>query len=205
MRQQVNLYQSILREVRPPLAARTILAVALVLAVGLGAVYGYLLWQTLQQREAVTGLEAKRDQAQARLEEAVEKYPPPEKSEALQRRLEAAQAELTRKRHVLEVLGDRTRTGRTGFAGHLRALARQRTAELWLTGVRLYQGGAQVELAGSTYVPEQVPQFLQRLAREERFDGLRFADVRMERPEKTPDRVDFRLRSERDTGEEGAR
>lgn len=202
MTQQVNLYQAIFREVRPPLSLTTIGQILVLLAVLLAAGYGYLFWQGQQQRQTVADLEQKKAQAQARLERVIERYPPPEKSEALQERLEEAEAELARKRRVLETLGDRTAGRRSGFSGHLEALARQRLPQLWLTRIRLYEGGREVELAGSTYAPEQVPQYLQRLAQEARFTGVRFADLRMDRAEDEDRRVDFRLRS-RPAAEDG--
>ena len=202
MIQQVNLYQAIFREVRPPLSLRTIGGILVVLALLLAAGYGYLFWQTRQQQEAVNELEQEKAQAQTRLERVIEQYPPPEKSGALQERLERTEAELARKRRVLETLGDRAAGRRRGFSGHLKALARQRLPQLWLTEIRLYQGGREVELAGSTYAPEQVPQYLQRLSREARFDGVRFADLRMDRAEDEDRRVDFRLRS-RPAAEDG--
>lgn len=203
MTQQVNLYQAIFREVRPPLSLATIGGILALLAVLLGAGYGYLHWQAQQQRQAVAELEQQRAAARERLEQVIDEHPPPTKSEALQQRLDAAEADLARKRRVLETLGERAAGRRGGFSAHLEALARQRLDQLWLTEIRLYRGGREIELAGSTYAPEQVPQYLQRLSREARFDGVRFADLRMDRSEEEARRVDFRLHSRRTTEDDG--
>ena len=205
MTQQVNLYQAIFREIRPPLSVATIGAILVVLALLLAAGYGYLYWQTREQRQTVAELEQERQDARQRLEQVIEAYPPPEKSEALQERVAQTEQELARKRRVLETLSDRAAGRRGGFSGHLEALARQRLPQLWLTEVRLYEGGGEIALAGSTYAPEQVPQYLQRLSREARFAGVRFADLRMVRAEDEERRVDFDLRSRREAeGGEGS-
>lgn len=195
MTQQVNLYQPIFREQRPPLSTRTIGQLVVLLALVLGGTYGYLFWQMQEQRSATRAVEARQAQVEQRAREVREKFPPPKKSQALQRKVDRLELELARKRRVLETLNESVKGRSEGFSGHLQAVARRHLGEMWLTEIWLDDGGRHVELGGSTYTAEQVPQFLQALADEEEYEGVRFTNVSMQRSEDDPRRLDFRLQT----------
>lgn len=191
--QQINLYQPIFKQQEKVFSAKTLLQAGLVVLSGLLIVYGYAIWQTMTLEKKLTEFEQQRQQATARLLAVGKQFPPPQRDAALEQQLETARRELAARQRLVAVL-DKPTWGRTdGFAAELEALARQKPDQLWLRELALLNGGRDVVLQGSTYAPEQVPQYLQRLNQEPALKGTEFARFLMERSEEQPRRVDFTL------------
>ena len=81
-----------------------------------------------------------------------------------------------------------------GFSAYLAALGRQHTAELWLTNFAIDGGSGALDLAGRSLRAELVPEYLQRLGREEAMLGQRFDVLTIEKDDESSE-VTFRVAS----------
>jgi MSHA biogenesis protein MshI len=66
-----------------------------------------------------------------------------------------------------------------GYSDYLMALGRQTHPTVWITALSVIGDGRDVTLVGRTISPQAVPQYLQKLAQEDRFKGRRFAQINM--------------------------
>ena len=67
--------------------------------------------------------------------------------------------------------------GAQGHAGYLQALARQASAQLWLTGFSVSADGRDIDLEGRMSDAKALPDYLRRLNAEPRFKGRPFAQL----------------------------
>lgn len=194
MRQQINLYQPVLRRRPSLLSAAAIVPITLVFVLALAAVYGYGLWQRAGQRAGLAHLEQRHLQAVAQLEQlagatggSIAQGP------ELERRIAELSREWAAKQALLTALQSGAGGNRRGFGDYLEGLARQRVDGLWLTAVRIDRGGDSLTLSGRSLSPEQVPRLLNRLRDELSFVGKEFRTLSMNRPEDDAQALDFTL------------
>ena len=86
-----------------------------------------------------------------------------------------------------------------GFSNYLLALSRQSIPEVWLSTFYIAQQQQRINIEGSTFKPEKIPYFLQQLQKEPIFNGRSFAKLIMQKSEKIPDQIDFKLSTTLDT------
>lgn len=191
--QQINLYQAGLQEKKTRLSSRRLLmAVALAggLMLGLGLMYTLQVQQletklaTVQTAQAAKMAKLKIFQVQLQARH---------KDRQLQTRVDSLMLEISNRRKIMKVLGEQRFGNIEGFSEHISALARQRIAGLWLTEVRISQGGASLGMKGQALKAELLPRYLQRLSTEPVFAGKTFETLLMSRDHDQPGRVDFEL------------
>lgn len=102
-------------------------------------------------------------------------------------RLDGATAELAEKEASLRLISGTELGDAAGFARHLKSLARQATAGLWLTNVALSARGDRIWLQGEALAAELVPTYLQNLAEEAPFESQRFHRLKIDNPDDTGD------------------
>jgi hypothetical protein len=195
--QQINLYQPLFRKQEKIFSAKTMLQGAAMVALGMAAFFAYAAWQTHGLEAQVTQFQRQRDEAAKRVTDLARVMPERSKSAALEQDVVRLRSELRNKQQVVARLADRSGGNTSGYSAHLEGLARQRLPQLWLTHIVLRRGGSMIELHGSAFQPEQVPQYLQRLSAEPAFRGVEFRQFDMSRAEKTPQQVDFVLLTEK--------
>lgn len=93
--------------------------------------------------------------------------------------LNANRIQLAERREVIEMLKRNIAPGAAGFAGGLRALARQTPSGLWLTGFSMNAGGDAIEIKGRMTDPALLPEFIRRLNAESAFAGRSFAALQV--------------------------
>ena len=177
MYQQINLYQPIFRKQRQIFSATTLAQVLGIVAAALLLLYGYGLLQVRGLEGEVVQLEG-REQALitqlARIDPTQNQHRRTEVEEEL-KKLNAA---LLTQQRLIDVLREQPLGSQTGFSGYLAALGRERTPELWLTQFAINGSTGALELAGRSTRPELVPEYLQRLGREQALTGQRFDALR---------------------------
>jgi Tfp pilus assembly protein PilN len=180
MYQQINLYQPIFRKQRQIFSAAAMAQALGIVAAALLAIYVYDL-------VGVRGVEAELVQLEGRekaLTTQLMRIDPAlgaNRRAELEAELERLNATLVDQQRLIDVLREQP-LGRTeGFSAFLEALARQRTAELWLTSLAINGGSGAIELAGRTLRAELVPEYMQRLGREAALSGQRFDRFEIER------------------------
>jgi len=194
MYQQINLYQPIFRKQRQIFSATTLAQVLGVVAAALLLLYGYGLLQVRGLEGQVVQLEGREKVLTtqiARIDPTQNQHRRAEVEEEL-KKLNAA---LVTQQRLIDVLRERPLGSQTGFSGYLAALGRERTPELWLTQFAINGSTGALELAGRSTRPELVPEYLQRLGREQALTGQRFDALEIEHDAANGEAV-FRATSE---------
>lgn len=192
--QQINLYQSSIRSPRQVLTVPQ-LGVAAMVLIGVLAVTSGLQWWWLHRSEQQVNT-AKQEQTQLmqEIEQLSKQLALSSNDSELKKTLGSKETELQDKQYVLQALTGKHFGNSQGFAEQFTGLARQHLDGIWLTGLYIHAGGEKLNLQGSTYEPELVPRYLQRLAQEPSFQGIEFKTFLMQRADKST-QIDFDLRS----------
>ena len=200
MMQQVNLYQPTVRKRWKLFSIQMTLSIALAMSVILMAVY-YSAYRN--QQEIAMSLQKTKLQEEGQLKRMAElqtKLYPKSKSQQMEQKLDLLKAERRQKYRVLNRLQDQRISNTAGFSTYFEALANQRLPELWLTRIRIHEGGEQLFLDGSALQADLVPQYLQRLATEAAYKGRVFQTFTLTRPEDEAWHMDFSIGTQVDEG-----
>lgn len=164
-------------------------------SVWLGAISLY--GESSQHRQAALLAEAERALAkQAAAVAALHRRPPePAADPALTAEMEQLAQHAESLRSLLSRMEGGDLARHAGFSGYFEALAKHVLPEVYITGIRLYERGQEIELTGTTSAAEQVPRLAQALGQEAVFAAKHFAELRMHRPDAPADQVDFVLRT----------
>lgn len=195
MTQQINLYQSTVFIKTSPLAARRLL---LAVVVGIGVLllgYGAAYWRMWRADAYLADVSARAQATRQRIVNLQQSYPTQTSSEMLAKQVEQLRAEKAARLPLLTLLVDHSPDVFPGFSEHLRGLAREDLAGVWLRGISLADGGHSLMLQGSALRAELIPRYVQRLSRQAAFSGLEFAHLVMNHSEERQEVVDFVLRS----------
>lgn len=203
--QQINLYQPLFRRQKKVFSFQAMVAVTLIVFAALLLISGYARWQLhlLQQQHA--RLQAQESETATRMAELSSRLGANRDRDRLVAEIERLETELAARRAVLARLAGREAINTEGFSAQLTGLSRQAIDGLWLTGIRLEEGGRRVSLAGNAVAPALLPRYVQRLGEERAFEGVLFRSLRIYRHEDTERYVGFSLTSEAEQEKEGAR
>jgi hypothetical protein len=91
--------------------------------------------------------------------------------------LEALRQKEAQQRQMQDTLLGSMTGSSQGYSDYLMALGRRIHPAVWITGMTVVGDGRDVMLTGRTVNPQALPQYLQGLASEERFQGRRFAQL----------------------------
>lgn len=178
-RQQINLFNPAFQPQKQTLSAKTMALALGVLAVGVAALVVTARMQTAQlQREANAGA-ARLEQSQARLAAANAEFAPRRPDPTIGAQIDDAERQLAAMRHISGAITRGELGDTSGFGGYFKALARQSMQGLWLTGVSVGAGGAQIGIEGRATDPAMVPGYLNRLTREPLMQGKSFASLQI--------------------------
>ncbi len=179
MKQQINLFNPAFQPQKQVLSARTMAAALGLLVAGIAVLAVIGRTQTAElQRQADAGarqLEA----SQARLVTANAEFPPRRKDPTVDAQIVEAERQLASLRHISGVVARGELGDTSGFAGYFKALARQSVQGLWLTGVSVAGGGAQIGIKGRSLDPATVPGYLNRLTSEPLMQGKSFSSLQI--------------------------
>jgi hypothetical protein len=193
MMQQVNLYQPTARKLWKLFSIQMTSSIALAMMILLFAVYysGYQDQQKL--RVNLQNAKLQEEDQLKRIEKLQVKLYPKTKSQQMAQKLDLLKAERRQKTRVLSRLQDQTISNAAGFSNYFEGLARQRMAELWLTRIRIQEGGEQLFLDGRSLQANLVPEYLQRLSREKAFGGRVFQTFSLVRADEQAGHLDFSI------------
>ena len=202
IKQQINFYQEEYYKSSGPLSFTMALSI-------IGGVLGVLIFAGTVQTWRVNTLDKEKDRLMAihqdsalKLEEFTRKYPKISLDLGLQALIEERRLERKAKRQLVSYLSQNSSKNTKGFHAYLDALANQKVDGLWLKQIMLSHSGSHITLAGSTYKPELLPQYIAKLGQEAAFIGSTFANMQLTRPlpddESPVDHLDFVLQSEVD-------
>ncbi|MFN2355735.1 MAG: hypothetical protein ABR512_14590 [Desulfopila sp.] len=203
MRQQINLYQDILIDKSKPLQHRQAVALLFVIVCCLGLLFAYSSYKANDLAVRVKELRHNTGRASTQLAALQEQYPEPQKSVLLEEKVRRLERDIENSRSTLKFFDRNDDTSNARILESLEGLARHPFAGLWLHRIRLYDGGAGVQLSGSAVRADRVPDYLALLGEENILGGKLFSRLKVERlddndAEKQRDadgRVDFVLES----------
>jgi hypothetical protein len=195
--QQVNLYQDELKKQKLNYSAAVLVQLCLVLIIVFSAFAGFRYFQLQQHQQTLAEQQQKQKLVMAELQKIQAELSLRKKDAALAKRITDKTKELANKQKVLGILS-RDEFGNTeGFIEHISGLARQRIDGLWLTQIRIAEGGTNISLKGSTSRSSLLPKYLQRLSAEKAFNGTEFESLVMARQEKKKQWLNFSLHNKK--------
>jgi outer membrane murein-binding lipoprotein Lpp len=196
MRQQINLYQPILRAEPKIFGART---AAVIFAVVLGALvlmWGYGTYRVGRLEQTTQSLRDQQTQLQQSLTTASTMSAARQTPAELTARVKRAEEEVVSRTRALNVLRAGAIGRTTGFALRLEALARRHLDGVWIDRMALSGSTEAMSIGGATFDPDLVPRYLQSLSQEPVLAGARFDQLAIDRPnEKTSAQLRFRASS----------
>lgn len=193
--QQVNLYQEELRTQKLNYSASTLLQLGLILIVVFSAASGFKYFQLKQHQASLVEQQNKQKVAMDELQKIQAELTLRKRDSTLARLISERTKELANKQKVIGILS-RDEFGNTkGFIEHVTGLARQRIDGLWLTQIRIADGGTDVTLRGTTAKSALLPKYLQKLSAEKAFTGTEFQSLLMARQQKKTQWLDFSLQN----------
>ncbi len=181
--QQINLYQPLFRKRRIPFAAATVGKILALLVLVYAAIYGAFLWKVGGLDAQLEQARTNRDALEKQVAELREQLPHREPSLALEQELNQLVEQRKSTQEVLNQLNQEMKRGAVPFSDYFTGLARQDMTGLWLSSIRIREGGEKLELGGGVSRPELVPKFLGKLADEPAFQGKTFQVLQLNRDE----------------------
>jgi len=195
--QQVNLYQDELKTQKLNYSASMLVQLSLIFIVVFSVVAGFRYFQLQQHQASLVEHQQKQKLAMAELQKIQAELSLRKKDATLTKRINEKTKELANKQKVMGILS-RDEFGNTdGFIEHITGLARQRIDGLWLTQIRIADGGTDVTLQGTTSKSALLPKYLQRLSAEKAFTGTEFESLVMARQEKKKQWLNFSLQNKK--------
>lgn len=199
----LNLYQPLPSRGEGRPQRRMLLLAVLVLQLAILFDSGWQIWHLYRLEAALAQAQQAATQAEAELAVARQNFREPQADPRLPQRLAALERgnrELQRLAEYMQLLlAERS----TGFSGALDALAERHLGGVWLSVIRLEQGGRDLLLEGASQQPALLPEYLNSLGRSPAFAGRQFARFDLDRDEGGVLR--FRLSSQAASAEEDAR
>jgi hypothetical protein len=162
--------------------------------------YGYAGYQVGLLEHQVEENTRRFNAEQLRLGGLAAEFSPQRSNEKLQEEVRQLERQVGEQAELLGVLESGALGNSAGYSGYMRAFSRQAVQGLWLTGFSVSGGGAQLSLSGGVTHPDLLPEYIQRLRREEVMQGKTFAALQMQQAKAkeqgaAPRYVEFELRS----------
>ncbi len=201
MIQQVNLYQDVLKQGRKKTAINPYwasISAIILLFVSLSA---YLIWQTQKTESQVQQLRQSLKIEQTRIDQILSKMPNQEVDPKLSAEVTQWQTMLEELNQNYQLLSGQSTSQSPGFSNYFQALSDQSIPEVWLSALYLDSQKQIINIEGSSFMPEKIPVFLQRLQKEPIFRGRSFAKLIMQQSEDIPNQLDFKLSTTLETPE----
>ena len=192
--QQINLYQDKVRKKKARVGKKELGLSFMALIGGLILVSAVQGWLQYQRASQLSDLKQQQQKLLEQVQTISAELVAINDDSALQKQLLKTELELKNKQEVLTVLSGHQLGNTKGFAEQFSGLSRQHIADLWLTQLHIHGGGEKLNLQGSTFIPDAVPRYLQKLSNEPSFQGLEFKTFLMERSDASK-QVNFDIRS----------
>lgn len=182
--QQVNLYLQLDRAVEPPLSAKQQVMGLAAVAVVILFIYAVLAVLASVQSTSVSALRAEQNQLSRSLERLQAEKQALEDNQPLFKEIAELEAEVKFRRQLLRSINPEDKPDANGFAPYLQGLGRQTIDGMWFTSIHLTNSGREMALTGRANKAEFLPRYLQKLAKEQTFDGQQFSVLRIAAPDK---------------------
>lgn len=180
--QQVNLYLDAFKRIEPPYSAKIILLCIIystVFAALVGLVMFAIVWANGNDNKT---LMRELDNWQNRFEQAKSDYPISSVNANLVMQIESLDAEKNANEQILTYLQTHSLSiEQQSFSVYLLALTWVKEPGLWLTSVKISDGGRSLKLSGRTQSADLLPKYLQKIAAIDVFSEMNFKVFDMKR------------------------
>ena len=180
MSQQINLFNPIFLKQKKTFSALNMVEALGLLFIGVIVFYGYASYEATGLAQHADQTARQYRQSKLQLAEVSARYAPKKADAVLESEVSDLQAQVSARQALVSSLGVGALTNDTSYAEYMRALARQSLGGLWLTGFKVGNGGAQMEIIGRALQPELVPSYIRRLNQERIMQGRAFDSLIME-------------------------
>ena len=180
--QQVNLYLDEFKEIEPPYSALlTTVILAIVLVVGI-VVSAVLAGTYAYQKSQYSVAQQELNQWQKKLELAQKQFPEPLVDSRLTQKIATLQQDKQRNEKLLRYLSSHNMNVESQtFSKVLSSLTEIKQPGLWLTQIKITDGGASLYFAGRTQHADALPEYLKKLAKLNAFKDMNFKVFDMNR------------------------
>lgn len=193
--QHLNFYDQLDKTVVPLFSAKRQALVIAFVAVIMVIIYAALLSNKMGISNELEQLQRQQQLVASELEQLQAKKSRLERDSDLTAEISYLQNSIAFRRRLLVSIDPGDQSAENGFSAHLQGLARQHIKGMWFTEIQLQQGGRQLALMGETKAPEYVPRYVQKLTREEIFEGHQFRVLRLTTAETNSGLINFELRA----------
>ena len=183
MSQQINLYNPALEPRVQILSGRRMVVALAAFGATCGLLWGLAGMDAARLAHAERAQAAQLAQIQAEMTTLTQQVTGRKPSAQLQEELRNLEALLGARNQVMATLASGRLGDTRGVSEYLRAFARQSTEGVWLTGLRIAQGGNDIVIEGRTLDADLVPLYLQRLRRESALRGHGFESLSVSQPQ----------------------
>jgi Flp pilus assembly protein TadB len=184
MSQQINLFNPVFLKQKKHFSAKTMLQGLGLVAAGVVAVHGLLLYQLNTLRAQERTMRAQAQQSTQQLAKVSADTQGKKSSKILEDELSRAESNLKTLQELTGAVHLEVAGSTEGFSRYLAAFARQPVSGLWLTGLTV--AGDDLEVRGRALRAELLPVFIRRLGRENVLRGREFAEFSVVAKLETP-------------------
>ncbi len=191
-RQQINLYQIRAQDSGLSLNAVTMAIALIAVTVLLAAL---VWWQSVQRDDLMEHLADLKSQ-EAHFADQVQSLHarlPADQSVRLAHERQQLEGKLLELQQIRKLIAQQKISASTSFADQLSGLAQHHPNGIALTEILFLANGNHIELRGDARPAEIVPQYLQQLQADQRFQNTQFGPLHMQRDKSHSDIVNFQL------------
>ena len=196
LQQEINLYQSSFRKVKVRFSALQVTRAALVMVVSLVVFSVYNARSSQGIESQVATLDSQAQELETRIE-SIRASLAGDQGQSSEQLLAELKQRRGNKLRTLEDLETQYEFQSRLFSSYFEGLARRTLDGLWLEDVRVSEGGAAIQLTGSTLDAEHIPRWIKALKEEPAFAGVTFRSASLDRngSSVTADSLRFSLRT----------
>jgi len=179
MSQQINLYNPLFLKQEKHFSARTMAHALGVVALAIGAVFAFTLFQTRSAERLATQYREQLAREQQQVTALVGQAGGEARSKALESEVARLEAEIKRRRETLQALSTGELGNTEGFSEFLAALGRQALPGVWRPRIRVADAGTGPPREGRARRAGLLPAYLRGLSREPMMQGRRVTEMKV--------------------------
>ncbi len=180
MSQQINLFNPVFLKQRKYFSLLTMVQALGLIIAGSLIFYGYAVYQVAQLKRQADENTQRYNADQTRLASFMAEFSPQRSTQLLQDEVNRLGTQVDEQNQIIQTLKSGAIGNTTGYSEYMRAFSRQVVQGLWLTGFKVTGDAAQISLCGGVVDPQLLPEYIQRLGREQVMKGKTFANLKMQ-------------------------
>ena len=191
--QQVNLYQDSLKPKQLNARLNGYLTIIGIFCLGLLSLSFYFKNEFTKNQTAVAQVQKNLNTQKALVKQLQEHQPKSQNNTVLLAEIGQWQKKVAELTQTIAILDHETDMQRHGFSAYFQGLANQPVSDVWLNLIHFDARQDMINFEGSTLKPDEIPDFLQHLQKQPVFHGRSFAKLIVEKSEKIPNLMNFKL------------